>query len=584
MCHFATSQNVSLQNLFCGVSTVWALRWAGPVWGNTVRFDDKLTTVIAQPAGDSAALSSAWLQIVDILAQNRSGIAENDRRKALARLAHWRGRVPVERRKLAALSLSSHSVPFDVVALFATDTATVAAPVLSAAALDDNGWAILIPKLPQSSRALLRERKDLPNNAKQMLANYGLSDFALPNEASDVSSDVASDYASEHRVERTLENDPISEIRALVSRIEAFRRDRAPQDFKPIANPVVAGFRFETSATGVINWIDGAPRGPVIGIEIAAMAEVGEHGVDGQAAGAFKRRTPFRNARMIVPGAGPAAGQWLISGLPCFDETTGRFTGYRCSARRPERSEGATAPIRSLLGPGLPADSIRQLVHELRTPLNAIRGFAEMISGQLLGPVASAYRLRAEEIIVDSKRLLALFEDLDAAAKLDRGTVVGRGVQTCDLGVVLQTLADEFRSLTDTRRVHLRLSAPQQLSPVAVDALTVERMVGRLMATVIGLAAPGESIEARLIETSSDVCFTIARPKSLVGMPTEALLDPSYGPEGEWPDAPALGLGFALRLTSNMAKSAKAQFEIEPDRFTLILPHAAEQGDASESV
>jgi signal transduction histidine kinase len=554
----------------------WNCAGAGPVWGKTVRFDDKLTTVIAQPSSDSAALSSAWLQIVDILAQNRSDIAESERRKALARLDHWRSRVPAERRKLAAMSLSHHSVPFDVVALFATDTATVAAPVLSAAKLDDNGWAILIPKLPQSSRALLRERRDLPTHAKRMLASYGTSDFALP--------DVAAMGKLRDEGESVTQDDPVSEIRALVSRIEAFRRDRGPQDFKPIVSQAVTGFRFETSAAGVISWVDGAPRGPIVGIEIAAMAEVGEHGVDGQAAGAFKRRTPFRNARMIVPGAGSAAGQWLISGLPCFDETTGRFTGYRCSARRPELNEGAAAPIRSLLGPGLPADSIRQLVHELRTPLNAIRGFAEMISGQLLGPVSSGYRARAEEIINDSKRLLALFEDLDTAAKLDRGTVVGRGVPTCDLGVVFQTLADEFRSLTDARRVHLRLFAPQQLSQVAVDALTAERMVGRLMATVIGLASPGESIEARLTETSSDVCFAIARPKSLAGMPTEALLDPSYGPEGEWPDAPALGLGFALRLTGNMAKSAKARFEIEPDRFALIMPHAAVQGDASESL
>jgi hypothetical protein len=566
---------------FVAYPTVWNCVGAGPVWGKTVRFDDKLTTVIAQPAGDSGALASAWLQIVDILAQNRSGIAGDERRKALARLDHWRSRVPMERRKLAAMSLSHHNVPFDVVALFATDTATVAAPVLSSAQLDENGWAILIPKLPQASRALLRERRDLPAHAKQMLASYGLSDFALP---SGMVADSASESTGAGDADSGVQNDPVSEIRALVSRIEAFRRDRAPQDFKPIVTQAVSGFRFETSGAGVINWVDGAPRGPVIGIEIASMAEVGEHGVDGQAAGAFKRRTPFRNARMIVPGAGSAAGQWLISGLPCFDETTGRFTGYRCTARRPERNEGATAPIHSLLGPGLPADSIRQLVHELRTPLNAIRGFAEMISGQLLGPVTSAYRARAEEIINDSKRLLALFEDLDAAAKLDRGTVVGRGVPTCDLAIVLQTLADEFRSLTDARRVHLRLSAPQQLQQVAVDALTAERMVGRLMATVIGLAAPRESIEARLTETSSDVCFTIARPKSLSGMPTESLLDPSYGPEGEWPDAPALGLGFALRLTGNMAKSAKARFEIEPDHFTLIMPLSAEQGDASNTV
>jgi His Kinase A (phospho-acceptor) domain len=537
----------------------------------SVRFDDMLTTVIAQPAKDTGALASAWLQIVDILAQNRPAIASDERRQALARLEHWRGRIPAEHRRLAATSLATHAVPFDVVALFATDTPSVAAPVLSRATLDENSWAVLIPQLPQSSRALLRERRDLPRVAIRMLASYGTSDFALPSQERD---DAAQDVST----------DPVSEIRALVTRIEAFRRERGPLGSRPTPPRAVTTFRFETAPTGVINWVDGAPRGPIIGIELASMAEVGEHGVDGHAAGAFKRRTPFRSARMIAPGAGPAAGQWLISGLPCFDEATGRFKGYRCTARRPELNEGASTPIRSLLGPGLPADSIRQLVHELRTPLNAIRGFAEMISGQLLGPVSAGYRNRAEAIIADSRRLLALFEDLDAAAKLDRGSLDGRGVPMCDLSRVLQSLADEFRSVTDNRRVHLRLAMPQGLPASGIDALTAERMVGRLMSTVLGLAAPGETIEARLSTVTLGTAFTIARPKCLAGLGAESLLDPSYGPEGEWPDAPALGLGFALRLIGNLAKSAKARFEIEPERFVLVIPSAVEQGDASESV
>ena len=417
-----------------------------------MRFDDMLTTVIAQPAGDAGAIASVWLQIVDILAQNCEGFTDDERRVALARLEHWRGRVPVERRKLAAQSLANHNVPLDVVTLFASDMPSVAAPLLLDAKLDDVSWCQLIPKLPQSSRALLRERRDLSPLVSKMLAGYGLSDFALPS----LNSDALADQDA---------NEAVSEIRALVSRIEAFRRERGPFEARPETAKPVTAFRFETLPTGIVNWVDGAPRGPIIGIEIASMAEVGEHGVDGHAAGAFKRRTPFRNARMIVPGAGPASGHWLISGLPCFDDASGRFTGYRCTARRPERNEGVGAPLRSLLGPGLPADSIRQLVHELRTPLNAIRGFAEMISGQLLGPVAADYRARAEAIIFDSKRLLALFEDLDAAARLERETVDNRGALTCDLTQVLQTLADEFRSVTDNRRVHLRLSAPQALPP-----------------------------------------------------------------------------------------------------------------------
>ena len=107
-------------------------------------------------------------------------------------------------------------------------------------------------------------------------------------------------------------------------------------------------------------------------------------------------------------------------------------------------------------------------------------------------------------------------------------------------------------------------------------------MIGRLLSTVLGLAAPGEAIEARLSAVSSGLSFAIARPASLSGLGAEALLDPSYGPEGEWPDAPALGLGFALRLIGNTAKATKSQFEIEPERFVLLMPVSADESEASE--
>jgi hypothetical protein len=547
-----------------------------------VRFDDMLPTVIAQPAGDSGALAAAWLQIVDILAQDRPGISAIERRNALERLAHWREKVPVERRRFAAMSLSQRAVPFDVVSLFATDVPIAAAPVLSVAKIDDNGWALLIPKLPMASRALLRERRDLSPLAQRMLASFGSSDLALP---------AAEARIGAVPIEASLQtSEKISEIRTLVSRIEAFRRERGgaglgvvPRDPTERAAPIEA-FRFETGADGVVVWVDQAPRGPVIGIDIAAMAEVGEHGVDGQAAGAFRRRTPFRNARMIVPGAGPAAGQWLISGIPGFDEHSGRFTGYRCTARRPERLELSRSPFNGILGPGLPADSVRQLVHELRTPLNAIRGFAEMISGQLLGPVSTGYRAKAEEIIADSRRLLSLFEDLDAAAKLERGQAQDGDRGQCDPVMILQGLADEFRSLTDAKRTHLRLSVPAAVPAVGVDRVAAERMIGRLMSTVLGLAATGETIDARMIERDQQVAFCIARPRSIIGLNEEAMLDPSYGPEGEWPDGPALGLGFALRLIGNMARSAGGRLEIGSDQFVLALPQAQLSGGTDDVV
>jgi His Kinase A (phospho-acceptor) domain len=537
-----------------------------------VRFDDKLDTVFAQPADDSRAVAAVWMQIVDILAQDHGGLSGERRQDALAKLARWRNKVPLNRRMASARSLVSRQVAPDLISFFGDDVPQVAAPILTTVQLNSTDWLAIIPGLAPASRALLRERRDLPEPAVGLLGGYGLGDFALPG-----SEAPAAELAT------------AIQIRDLVARIEAFRRDhggRAPGAAMPDAASAAApvAFRFETTLDGLINWVDGAPRGPIIGIDTGTMAEAGEHGVDGHAAGAFRRRTPYRNARLVVPGAGPAAGDWVISGLPRFDEESGRFLGYRGTARRAQRDETPVTAMSGVFGAGFPADSLRQLVHELRTPLNAIRGFAEMISGQILGPVSRNYRSRASDIIAEAQKLLTLFDDLDVAAKLDRGVTDIRTASDTSVADVLQSIATEFLVLTNARHVHLRLNTAANLPHVSVDSVSVERMLARLLGTVIGLAKPNETISAELASANGGVAFTIDRPQCLSGLPERALLDPAYGPEGEWPDAPALGLGFALRLIGNMAKAAGGSFVIGGKDFLLRLPaRTGSSGDASES-
>ena len=68
------------------------------------------------------------------------------------------------------------------------------------------------------------------------------------------------------------------------------------------------------------------------------------------------------------------------------------------------------------------------------------------------------------------------------------------------------------------------------------------------------------------------LCLSIDRPKAIEGLDENALLDPGYSPDGDWPGAPALGLGFALRLVRNLADAVGGALEIGSSRFFLYLP------------
>ncbi|MGJ3626362.1 hypothetical protein AB5I41_04510 [Sphingomonas sp. MMS24-JH45] len=70
-----------------------------------------------------------------------------------------------------------------------------------------------------------------------------------------------------------------------------------------------------------------------------------EPSVDGIAAGAFRKRAAFADARLLVGGGSPLAGDWRISGVPVFDTARGHFIGYRGAARRPHVEEDAVRAL-----------------------------------------------------------------------------------------------------------------------------------------------------------------------------------------------------------------------------------------------
>src|SRR3546814_3860119 len=103
-------------------------------------------------------------------------------------------------------------------------------------------------------------------------------------------------------------------------------------------------------------------------------------------------------------------------------------------------------------------------------------------------------------------------------------------------------------------------------------------MFARMLAATIGLAKDGETISATLgmdpVGASRMLCLSIDRPSAIEGPDEAALLDPGYSPDGDWPGAPALGLGFALRLVRNLAAAVGGALHVGMDRFSLYLPPA----------
>jgi len=357
----------------------------------------------------------------------------------------------------------------------------------------------------------------------------------------------------------------------VVERIERRRRSREPfaatvreaGHEAPVAGPAL--FRWECQPSGEIAWVDGAPRGALIGRSIARADDGNMREAERELARAFAMRAPFRDAALVIPGDGLVSGEWKISGVPAFDPADGRFAGYRGIAMR-EVSVAAPAQGPSFAEDVLAdPDSLRELVHEIKTPLNAIIGFAEIIDGQFLGPADRRYRERAADIVVQAKLLLGAIDDLDFAAQLNSASSSGQG--RSDLGEQIHSLALSLRDLAGERGVELDIVRPATHLPCRVEPELLDRLLYRLSATIIERARSGERLRLTVDQSRGACRFSISRPEGLRAATDHQLFDARSGGEGS-----ELRVGFTLRLVRGLARIAGGDLIASPAALTLSLP------------
>ncbi|WP_235537626.1 histidine kinase dimerization/phospho-acceptor domain-containing protein [Sphingopyxis sp. Root214] len=535
--------------------------------------DSMIATILRQAPLDRRASITAWRQLTDILAQRGNQLSDDDIRRSLHALAVLRPRVPESVRRDCAHAVARHGRFAPLVALYANDVPAVSAIMLRDARLAEADWLALLPATSAMARSVLAGRSDLPSGVYRALASLGSASVALPQPEAAAQEEPAP--AAEAAPEPATESHP-SQISELVRRIDKYQstRTQPAQSRAPRA-----AFLFETGPDGVVHWVEGVTRGAVIGLSIAEAAFGGEPGTDGVAAGAFRQRAEIINARMLLEGTPAEAGEWRFSALPWFDPATGQFRGYRASARRPHRNE---------MPYGRPAaedsgDSIRQLIHELRSPLNAISGFAQIISGQMFGPVSHGYRGMAETIVADAASVQSIIDDLETAARSGSASADVRSDEVVDIGSVVTQVEIELAALLADQRVDLSISrVGGPFLGLASDA-DARRMVGRLLTALVDVSEPGAILVGQLVTESRHddmLQLRIVRPATIRFATAADLLDPGFSPEGEAPGAAVLSLGFSLRLVDSLARSSGGRLDIGHNALTLHLPSANSKAEA----
>lgn len=564
-----------------------------------MRFDDRLNTVLAQPAANPHDRAVRWRQLVELLART-TDISSEPALRALSAVRAESIVVDQQVRAAAARAIARPQLPVGLVEVFAADAIAVAAPVLAAVSLTPHQWESVVDAASPDSRRFIRSLfPDLPNWAPPGRARRPEPEEPEyepegaepgPERAPGPVTPVAERSAPAPGA--TISIPSISEVLARIENLRAerfadpethsFEQEAAPAPAAPPVSPPAVPtpprprfrmasqpapeaaaplFRWECGPSGEIAWVEGVPRGSLIG---RSLANPGEHnGVDQRIQRAFAVRAPFRDATLTVSGDGPAAGEWKLSGVPAFEPSDGRFAGYRGVGVRTDVAtpEGEASPASR---EPLDEASLRELVHELKTPLNAIVGFAEIIDGQYLGPADNRYRERASEIVAQARLLLSAIEDLDVAAQLRLSGASAEGAT--DINALITALLPEFKDRASRKGARVEADLSRTPAICTLDRAVLERLIRRFVSSLLDASEPRERIAVGVDCDVGQCLVTATRPEALRMLPDAQL----FGRVGEREEVLATGL--SLKLARGIAQTAGGDLRVAGDKLALVLP------------
>lgn len=544
-----------------------------------MRFDDRLATVLSQPVGSLHDRAVRWRQLVDLVARAHGNSDRALLGQAIELIRTDRRAIREPIRAAAARSIAGSPIPLALLIVFAADKLAVAAPLIASASLTGDALAALRAAASADVRRFL-DSLSRPPDPEVPVARAEPE----PIPKSEPKPEPKPEPKVEPKVEREPESEPepepepVPSISEVVARIERLRSSRAqppaPQrDFPPIdvtpprapEFPVPALFRWECGAGGEIEWVEGAPRGPLIGRSIANADR--DEGVDQRVERAFVIRAPFRDCLLELGDDGLMAGEWQISGAPAFASGDGRFIGYRGIAQR-DQPEPDPLPPRSTGRMPSGHDALREMIHEIKTPLNAIIGFAEIIDGQYFGPAHRRYRERAAEIVTNARSLLEAAEDLDFVAKLQSARASAS--EGTDFATFFPPFADSLQSRAASLGVMLDLDAANTQGICTLEPELTDRLLRRFTDAILAATEAGEHLAFRVRHLDTSFAISVTRPKLTILAAKDDLLDPEFTVGGA--DRALLGLGFSLRLINGLVGIAGGDLLIEDGQFTLSIP------------
>jgi len=315
---------------------------------------------------------------------------------------------------------------------------------------------------------------------------------------------------------------------------------------------------------------------------------------------------PFRGRVFLMPDKQGRTRRISLTGVPVFDDASGRFIGYRGTGTDVTRQHEAEARVRKtqqvleaslkeLRSRNLELDRalreaqsaaraktefLGKMSHELRTPLNAIIGFAEMSVQQTFGALSPRYLSYFRDIHGAAHHLLSIISDILEAANVDSAKI-----SVSPSAFRLSEILAQARSIVAVRAEQGEVDIGAVRLPddliVMADPGRTRQILVNLLTNAVKFTNPGGSVgvDARAIDGGMIECTVWDTGIGIPEDQQELIFDSFHQVGSDLLSGPSEGTGLGLTISRQLAQLMGGNITVNSApgrgaRFTVRLPSA----------
>jgi PAS domain S-box-containing protein len=227
-------------------------------------------------------------------------------------------------------------------------------------------------------------------------------------------------------------------------------------------------------------------------------------------------------------------------------------------------------------------DFLQSLTHDLRSPMTAVRGYLQVLSEEMAGPVNAEQKKMLHIMENASTKLLHIVSNLLDTAKMSAGKL-RLNLAECNLRLLVPNTVEIFHTEAAKKKITLTLDMPEELSNLKVDPTMVERVLINLIGNAIKFTPEGGFVTVKFTDLSDRIQGQVT--DTGIGFPSEFMsrvfkkFEQVSGTRG------GTGLGLAICkfiVDAHLGEIAVRSKAGEGTTFSFTLPKGLEQSERGE--